>query len=87
MSSGAPPPAGRHRRALLVLPRRWVVERTFAWLMNSRRLVWDYETLPAGFVPVSQQRLLVSAENGLSVTESVSPSSGNAPVVAGSRCV
>jgi len=27
-----------------VLPRRWVVERTFGWLMRSRRLVRDYET-------------------------------------------
>ena len=27
-----------------VLPRRWVVERTFGWLMRQRRLVRDYET-------------------------------------------
>lgn len=27
----------------VVLPRRWVVERTFGWLMRSRRLVRDYE--------------------------------------------
>ena len=26
-----------------VLPRRWVVERTFSWLMNFRRLVKEYE--------------------------------------------
>lgn len=26
-----------------VLPKRWVVERSFAWLMNFRRLVRDYE--------------------------------------------
>ncbi|MEU0967489.1 IS5 family transposase [Streptomyces sp. NPDC005917] len=31
----------------VVLPRRWVVERSWAWLMRSRRLVRDYETLPA----------------------------------------
>jgi transposase len=31
-------------KAFKVLPRRWVVERTFAWLMRHRRLVRDYET-------------------------------------------
>ena len=28
-----------------VLPRRWVVERTFAWLTHCRRLSKDYERL------------------------------------------
>ena len=31
-------------RGFAVLPRRWVVERTFGWLMRQRRLVRDYET-------------------------------------------
>ncbi|SDY80895.1 Transposase DDE domain-containing protein, partial [Modestobacter sp. DSM 44400] len=30
-----------------VVPRRWVVERTFAWISKHRRCVRDYETLPA----------------------------------------
>lgn len=30
-----------------VLPRRWVVERTFAWLSTWRRLAKDYELLPS----------------------------------------
>lgn len=29
-----------------VLPRRWVVERTFGWLVKHRRCVRDYETRP-----------------------------------------
>ena len=29
-----------------VLPKRWIVERTFGWLIQSRRLVRDYEVLP-----------------------------------------
>ncbi len=33
-------------RGFRVLPRRWVVERTFAWLGHARRLAKDYERLP-----------------------------------------
>ncbi|WP_435271366.1 IS5 family transposase [Streptomyces sp. 1222.5] len=34
---------GEDVRGFQALPRRWVVERSFAWLLRSRRLVRDYE--------------------------------------------
>ena len=37
----------RRRRGFKVLPRRWVVERTFGWLGRHRRFSKDYEYLPA----------------------------------------
>jgi putative transposase len=39
--------ARRDRHAFVVLPRRWVVERTFAWISKHRRTIRDYEHLPA----------------------------------------
>ena len=34
------------KRGFVLLPRRWVVERSFAWLARFRRLSHDYERLP-----------------------------------------
>ena len=49
-------------RGFQVLPRRWVVERTFAWLGRSRRLSKDYErktTSSEGQVYVASSRLML----------------------------
>ena len=34
------------KKGFVLLPRRWVVERSFAWATRFRRLVKDYERLP-----------------------------------------
>lgn len=45
-----------------VLKKRWVVERTFGWLMHCRRLVRDYERLPETsetFIYIAMIRVMV----------------------------
>lgn len=52
-----------HAGRFEVLPRRWVVERTWSWLMCNRRLQLDYERDPKvteGFVWAAHSRLLLS---------------------------
>ncbi len=49
-------------RGYVTLPRRWVVERTFSWLSQNRRMSKDYERLCASaeaFVYVAMIRLMV----------------------------
>jgi hypothetical protein len=44
-----------------VLPRRWVVERTFSWLSQNRRMSKDYERLPESseaFIYAAMSRLM-----------------------------
>lgn len=43
---GQEPPALDIPAGFQVLPRRWVVERTFGWLGRNRRLSQDYEARP-----------------------------------------
>jgi putative transposase len=49
-------------RGFQVLPRRWVVERTFSWIDHNRRMSKDYERLPESseaFIYVAMARLMV----------------------------
>jgi transposase len=49
-------------RGFQVLPRRWVVERTFSWIDQNRRMSKDYERLPQrseAFIYVAMSRLMV----------------------------
>lgn len=49
-------------RTFSVLPRRWVVERTFAWLGRNRRLNRDYEYMPdvsESYIYVGMGRLML----------------------------
>jgi transposase len=56
-----------------VLPRRWVVERTFAWIVKCRRLDHDYERLPE-----HSEAMIKWAMIGLT-TRRLSPSPGRRP--------
>lgn len=42
-----------------VLPRRWVVERTFSWINRCRRTVRDYERLPAHHAAMVQWAMII----------------------------
>jgi transposase len=49
-------------RGFVVLPRRWVVERTFSWFGRNRRLAKDFENLAetlATFVTIASIQLAV----------------------------
>lgn len=51
-----------HRKGFAVLPKRWVVERTLAWLNHNRRLNKDYEQLAATsetFIYIAMIRLML----------------------------
>ena len=54
-----PPP---YPKGFIVLPRRWVVERSFSWTGQNRRMSKDYERAPEtaeAFMYVAMTRLMV----------------------------
>jgi len=49
-------------KGFVVLPKRWIVERTFAWISRNRRLMRDFEryaTSVAGFMRLAMIRLML----------------------------
>ena len=52
----------REAKGFEVLPKRWIVERTFSWLIRNRRLSKDYERLvqtSETFIEVAMIRLIL----------------------------
>ena len=51
-----------HAKGFEAIPRRWVIERTFAWLGRCRRLAKDFENLTRNalaFIRLASIRLMM----------------------------
>lgn len=51
-----------------ILPKRWIVERTFAWLGNFRRLAKDFEILTENaenFIRIAMIKITLGAVNSV----------------------
>jgi len=51
-----------HLHRFVVLPKRWIVERTLAWISRNRRLARDFErhaTTVAAFVRLAMIRIML----------------------------
>ena len=60
---GQPVLQRKPKRGFQVQRRRWVVERTIAWLSRFRRLARDYEGLPSSseaFIQIATIRLFLT---------------------------
>jgi transposase len=52
------------KRGFVLLPKRWVVERGFAWASRFRRLARDYERLPLVLAGLTLSPSLASCSIG-----------------------
>jgi transposase len=53
------------KKGFVLLPRRWVVERTFAWATRFRRLAKDYERLPSSLAGLHWLAFLILMLNSI----------------------
>ena len=61
--NGQPVQIRKPKGGFQVQRKRWIVERTFGWLIRLRRLARDYEALPStseAFIQVASIRLLLT---------------------------
>jgi putative transposase len=66
-----------------VLPRRWVVERTFAWISKHRRTVRDYEHLPASHEAMILWAMIALMTRRLAPAAQLSDAHSDCPVAPG----
>jgi len=64
--------AGRKGNGFQVLPRRWVVERTNAWISRRRRCARDYERLPEHHAAMVQLAAIIQMTRRLARTQATS---------------
>jgi len=69
-----------------VLPKRWIVERTFAWISRNRRLARDFEryaTTVAAFICIAMIRIMLRRLAANAPPESKLPGSALIPMIFG----
>lgn len=69
-SQGELEPHVEKQKGFVVQPRRWVVERTFAWLSRSRRLARDFEGLcetSEALIHLAMSKLMLARLSSFSV--------------------
>jgi putative transposase len=64
--------AGRKGNGFQVLPRRWVVERTNAWISRRRRCARDYERLPEHHAAMVYLAAIIQMTRRLARTQATS---------------